>query len=90
MSPVYYIFHCTLFFYCTEPDDYSRVVTQITFSAGSGVGSQQCINVSIVNDNVVEMTEQFSLSLAAGQNSVIGFPDTATVEIIDDDCKSIH
>ncbi len=49
------------------------------------MGFQQCINIGIVNDNVNEDDETFSLSLAAGQDSEIGNPGAATVTIIDDD-----
>ncbi len=74
----------------TENADYSPVVSQqVTFPAGSGVGSQQCINIVIVNDNINEANEQFSLSLTAGQNSEIGNPGAATVTIIDDDSKLV-
>ncbi len=65
------------------------VSQQVTFPAGSGVGSQQCINIGIVNDNINEANEQFSLSLAAGQNSAIGNPGAATVTIIDDDSELV-
>ncbi len=75
-----------IYFNTTEPADYSPVISQqVTFPAGSGVGSQQCININIANDNIDEDNEQFSLSLTAGQNSAIGNPGAATVTIIDDD-----
>ncbi len=51
------------------------------------MGSRQCIDIGIVNDNINEANEQFSLSLAAGQNSAIGNPGAATVTIIDDDSE---
>ncbi len=77
-----------VFCFNTENADYSPVVSQqVTFPAGSGVGSQQCINIGIENDNINEANEQFTLSLAAGQNSAIGNPGAATVTIIDDDSE---
>ncbi len=75
-----------IYFNTTENADYSPVISQqVTFPAGSGVGSRQCININIANDNINEANEQFSLSLAAGQNSAIGNPGAATVTINDDD-----
>ncbi len=80
----------TVFCFNTENADYSPVVSQpVTFPAGSGVGSQQCINILIVNDDTNEGNEQFSLSLTAGQNSAIGNPGAAIVTIVDDDSKLV-
>ncbi len=73
-----------------EPADYSPVVSQqVTFPAGSGVGSQQCINIGIENDDINEANEQFTLSLAARQNSAIGNPGAANCTISDDDSKLV-
>ena len=49
-------------------------------------------NVSIVNDDVVELDESFTLVLeipeaAAALRVVRGSPDTATVNILDDDSE---
>ncbi len=84
------LLHTVFCFNTAESADYSPVVSQpVTFPAGSAVGSRQCINIVIVNDGTNEANEQFSLSLAAGQNSAIGNPGAATVTIIDDDSKLV-
>ncbi len=61
----------------------------VTFPVGSGVGSQQCIDIGVVNDNIIEANEQFSLSLEAGQNSAIGNPGAANCTISDEDSKLV-
>ena len=51
---------------------------------------RQCLNVGIIDDDALEDTEMFSLSLAlAGISSVpvVVDPIFSEVEIIDEDCK---
>lgn len=47
------------------------------------------VSVTLINDDIVEPTERFILSLAASDSSYsIGVPSTLAVEIDDSDCKS--
>jgi hypothetical protein len=39
--------------------DYSRVSEIVTFPAGSGNGAMACIDVPIVNDDLIEGTEYY-------------------------------
>ena len=51
---------------------------------------RQCFNVTIIDDQVLEDTEGFSLSVTlAGDSSVpvVVRPDVSEVEIVDQDCK---
>ena len=47
-------------------------------------------NVSIINDNIAELAESFTLTLeipaaSAAMGVIAGSPDTATVNIVDDE-----
>ena len=69
-------------------DDYTATTVIRTFSSGSNSGSPaQSLDISIVNDNVQELTEtifvQGSESDASAQ--FLSGADTATVSILDDD-----
>ena len=67
----------------------------LTFPSGSSVtnspatSSQQCFSVPIIDDNIVDPNEMFSLGLASPTNLIIVDPgradSTATVTIIDND-----
>ena len=55
---------------------------------------RQCFNITIIDDDVAEEDEFFQVSLTlirflAGNNIYQMLTPTATVTIIDDDCKSI-
>ena len=59
----------------------------MTFPAGVNV---IIFNVSIINDNVAEFAESFTLDLeipaaSTAMGVIAGSPDTATVNIIDDE-----
>ena len=53
---------------------------------------RQCFNVTIVDDDILEDTERFNLTLSLVSGSslpVTIVPDTSEVEIVDEDCKSV-
>lgn len=63
------------------------LLVPVVFSAGSVAGDFQTLSVVIVDDAVVEGSEQFSLSIidnAATAQPVLG-RDIATIAIIDND-----
>ncbi len=49
--------------------------------------SEQCVNVSILADDVVETDEYFSLVLSSVDSGVTLMPANATVVISDNDCE---
>ena len=51
---------------------------------------KQCVNLTILSDNVVENTEVFLAQLSTDDLSVILNPDEAEIFIIDNDCKFVH
>ena len=53
------------------------------------IGSTQCADIRIFNDNLVEPVEIFIVGLSAPSGQEIGTNEAATVFIISDDCKSL-
>ena len=51
---------------------------------------KQCVNLTILSDNVVENTEVFLAQLSTDDLSVILNPDEAEIFINDNDCKFVH
>ena len=73
-------------------DDYTSTTQTVNFAAGTvpgGFGSQQCISIPIIDDNLCETTESFSVS-ATSTNGDAEFPNgnAAVVQIADNDSKS--
>ncbi|HEX6718921.1 MAG TPA: PQQ-dependent sugar dehydrogenase [Pyrinomonadaceae bacterium] len=67
----------------TQPGDYASTSGSLQFAAGETVKS---IVVPIVDDGIVEHTENFNLVLSApGAGGMEGSPFTTTVTILDDD-----
>ena len=52
------------------------------------VGSTRCTEILIINDNLVELTEQFVVRLQVPNGLEVGNIETATIYIVNDDCKS--
>ena len=73
----------------SEGEDYRGAQFSVFFPPGENNIS---FNVSIINDDVIELDERFALDLeipeaAAALRVVRGSPDTATVNILDDDSE---
>ncbi len=71
--------------------DYTSTESTVVFQFGAipnGAGGQLCVNIPINNDNLVEFTEAFGLSISSTNNQV-DFPSgtTGTVFIADNDGK---
>ena len=56
------------------------------FPAGTTTAS---LNISITNDNIVEMNETFSLTIDPSSDVTVVDPDDAVVTIVDDDSEWI-
>ena len=72
-------------------DDYIAVSTTVTFRAGSD-GSQPsdavCVEVPIINDNVFEYSEYFTLNIAAIDKDLVRVDEAQSQKILyieDDD-----
>ena len=72
-----------------EGDDYMSVVFTVSFSAGQKTAT---FVVPTIDDNIAELTENFKIVIVSTSNSraVPGAPDTASVDIIDNDGMSEH
>ena len=58
----------------------------MTFLPGQSVA---CYNQSIVNDDMPENTESFSVSIVDNPDINIGNPGTAQINIVDDDEREL-
>jgi len=66
----------------TNGTDYTSIPTTASFAAGSATA---LINVSVLDDLLVEGTETVALTLLAGAGYSVGTPGAATVSILDND-----
>ena len=72
-----------LFLLPTDANDYIEVISlKVVLSA---TVTQWYTQISIVNDELFEDDETFSVSLETDDSAVILSPDTATVTIVDED-----
>ena len=78
-----------LFFAATPGDDYIQQSSELTFASGAVLGTLTCANITIIDENVVERPESFSVVLLQSTPGVRinSSRATSTVEIIDDGCK---
>ena len=69
-------------------DYVALVISEVTFGPTATSGDSDCVEVSLVDDANVEVTEQFNVTVVATSDIVsIGTPSSAVYSIIDDDCK---
>ena len=57
------------------------------FSSGSVANENECVDVNIINNTVLELKEVFYFDLCAKDSDVDICNQSADVYIIDDDCK---
>ena len=69
----------------TDPDDYEAVNAKLTFNS---TRSRACVTVVIEDDDLLENTEEFQLSLTSDEDQVILDPDSTVVSITDTDGMS--
>ena len=69
-------------------DYVALVISEVTFGPTATSGDSDCVEVSLVDDANIEVTEQFNVTVVATSDIVsIGTPSSAVYSIIDDDCK---
>ena len=73
-------------YFSTEPDDYQANNSELVFSSDSG---RHCVSISLESDGILEDTEEFQVSLASEETSVVLDPDKAIVSILDTDGKMV-
>lgn len=70
------------------PGDYTSVVNYpLVFFTGDPVGSEQCVNITIIDDLVVEPDQSFSVSLTSSDPVYFTPTSQASVVIADNDCE---
>ncbi len=65
-----------------EAKDYETVMAQLLFSPGQ---DKQCVNITILEDDILEGAEDFRTTLSTSVDRVTLDPEMATVNIADDD-----
>ena len=65
--------------------DYTAISSPLMFPAGSHDGSEQCVNVSIVDDETVEEDETFTVELTVLTSGVVEGNALTTVVITDNE-----
>lgn len=66
--------------------DYDYVFKSYNVSVPAGT-TRISLNISIINDNILEENENFTLSVVPSSHVTIGDPGKATVVILNDDGK---
>ena len=72
---------------CTAPGDYTSNVLTVTFPAGT---TTQEVLVQTVEDSIHERAERFTAILSNPVGGELGTDTTATVNIVDNDGKSMY
>ena len=68
----------------TDPGDFEEVrEIPLTFFSGDAVGTIRCINITIVDDNAVELEEHFFVSLSS-DDPVLIYPIEQSKVVIED------
>ena len=82
--------HINTFFY-TDGNDYVGIQDiTLEFEAGSPEGTTVCVDISILNEDVVEPEQEFSVQLFSMDPVNIGPNGTATVIIVDSDGEYMY
>ncbi len=68
-------------------DDFALTGDEFSFTAGTTTGATSTVTVTAQDDNEIEDTETFELSLSDVTGAVEGEPDTFTFSIIDDESE---
>ncbi|WP_443943537.1 Calx-beta domain-containing protein [Pedobacter sp. AW1-32] len=73
--------------------DYTATTSSVTFPANSVSGATQTFNIPIINDDIAELTETFTVTLTSvGAGSPVTIPNagaTGTATILDNDAASV-
>ncbi|SDD06044.1 Calx-beta domain-containing protein [Pedobacter soli] len=73
--------------------DYTATSGSVTFPAGSVSGTTRTFNIPVINDNIAELTETFTVKLnSVSAGSVVTIPAagaTGTATITDDDAANV-
>ena len=88
----FYVIPCRLIivyfvhFIFAEDEDFPETTNTLVFPPGSG-SQQECTAFPIIDDNITEGDESFTISLSSQSPCINITVDEASVEIVDDDSK---
>ena len=71
--------------YCPAPGDYMALYENLTIVAGT---MQSCVDIIIVNDDIVEDDETFSVTMTTTNGRLVPIDDMAEVTILSDPTDS--
>lgn len=69
------------------PDDYEGIAVSLTFTADEVGSREECTNVSIVNDQLVEEIESFAVFINSSDTSVSIGRDNSSIILLDSSGK---
>lgn len=69
----------------TASDDFHEITKDLTFTPDKEMSRMLCVNISVVNDNILEETEIFHVISSTSDDSVIFSRNTSAVFIFDDE-----
>ena len=76
------------FFLSIDTEDYSAFqFVPLTFGAGTVSGNEQCYTVAIVDDNILENNETFSVTLSSNEPAFSQLQATVTINHDPADCE---
>ena len=70
--------------HATEWADFEPLSVELEFNLDT---SEVCINIGIINNDILEGNEEFSVMLFANDPQVIVSPDSAAITIMDNDSE---
>lgn len=76
-----------VFLPCTAPQDYIGISTHLLLTPSE---TRKCINITLLDDSIVEEREKFALELASSEVGILLNPNKTTITIEDTDRKSLH
>lgn len=65
--------------------DYTSVSSDVVFMSGSTDGDTRCVDITIEDDEALEINETFTLALTSSDPNVMFGQDMTTVIIVDND-----
>ena len=84
------MFICIHIRFLIAGSDYvSLVYIQVGFMSGDPLGSTACLNVSIIDDDIIEAVETFTVNASSSDPVRISPTAQAEISIADNDGKSI-
>lgn len=84
---------CILLLYIVDVNDYESVDVSVAFEPQlDGQPTPQCINVTIINNEILETSEMLTVEIQSPSQGVVPDPlaSIATVTITDDDSMSYN